>query len=154
MKIENKVIELLKKKKYKISCAESCTGGLIISTLINVCGASNVIEESYITYSNDAKIKLLNVSNETIMKYNVESLEVAEEMVKGLYEKTNSEVCISVTGFAGSNKKEFTDGLCFYSIKILDNIVIESVKVKGNRNKARLLQTKHILKRILELLNK
>lgn len=152
MKIENKVIELLKEKKFHISCAESCTGGLLISTLINVCGASSVIEESYVTYSNDAKVRILGVNPNTIEQYQVESLEVAEEMVLGLYNKTNSEVCISVTGFAGSSEKLPTDGLCFYAIKVLDKLVLESVKVKGDRNKARSLQVKHILKRTLEII--
>lgn len=89
--IENKLVEKLKEKKFKISFAESCTGGLLASSIINVSGSSSVIEESYITYSENAKMKLLDVKNETLNKYTVYSKEVALEMAKGLKNRTNSE---------------------------------------------------------------
>ena len=146
MKIENKIINKLTELKYHLSCAESCTGGLIISNLISVPGASKVINESYVTYSNEAKCRLLGVNENTINKYNVESKEVAEEMVNGLYDKTKSDVCISVTGYAGGKDKLPTDGLCFYAIKIKEMVIVDSVKVNGNRNMCRKKQTKHILK--------
>ena len=148
MKIEQKIIEKLKKLKFHISCCESCTGGLIISTLIGVPGASNVINESYVTYSNESKCRILGVNSKTIDKFQVESLEVAKEMVEGLYTVTNSDVCVSVTGFAGGGKKLSTDGLCFYGIKIKDTLIVESVKVSGNRNACRKKQVIHILNRV------
>lgn len=148
MKIEKLIINKLKELNYNLSCCESCTGGMIISTLIGVSGASNVINESYVTYSNEAKCRILGVDNKTIEKYNVESIEVAKEMVEGLSKVTKSNVCISVTGFAGGGKKLPTDGLCYYGIKINDLLILEQVKVKGNRNQCRLRQTKHILNRL------
>lgn len=150
MKIEKLIIYKLSKLNYRLSCAESCTGGMIISTLIGVSGASHVIKESYVTYSNETKIKILGVNQETIEKYQVESLEVANEMACGLHSITNSEVCISVTGFAGGSGKLPTDGLCFYAIKINDKIILESVKVSGSRNVCRKKQTKHILNRLYD----
>ena len=104
--IEKNLVEKLKEKKYKISFAESCTGGLLSSTIINVSGSSSVIEESYITYSEDAKMKLLDVKKETLDKYTVYSKEVAQEMCEGLYEKTKSDVCVSITGQAGGSEYE------------------------------------------------
>ena len=65
--IESKLVELLKENKYHISFAESMTGGMLASTIINVSGSSNVIEESYITYSENAKMKLLNVKKSSIV---------------------------------------------------------------------------------------
>ena len=67
--LEQQVVEKLKQHKYHISFAESCTGGLLASTIINVSGASSVIEESYITYSNRVKMKILGVKEETLAKY-------------------------------------------------------------------------------------
>ncbi len=148
MKLEKLIIDKLSKLKYHLSCAESCTGGMIISTLIGANGASHVINESYVTYSNEAKCRLLGVNQSTIDKYQVESLEVAKEMVIGLQDVTKSEICISVTGFAASGKKQPTDGLCYYGIKINDLLINESVQVKGSRNVCRRKQTKHILKRL------
>ena len=148
MKIEKLIINKLKELKYHISCCESCTGGMIISTLINVPGASKVINESYVTYSNESKCRILGVNNETIEEYNVESIEVAKEMVEGLFNITKNEVCISVTGFAGGGTKLSTDGLCYYGIKINDLLILDQVKVNGNRNKCRKKQIKHILKRL------
>lgn len=148
MKLEKKIIEKLKELKYHISCCESCTGGLIISTLISVPGASSVINESYVTYSNESKCRILGVNSNTIDKFQVESLEVAKEMVEGLVNVTKSEVCVSVTGFAGGNTKLPTDGLCYFGIKINDLLIVETVKVKGNRNACRRKQVKHILNRL------
>ena len=150
MRIEKLVINKLKELNLKMSCCESCTGGMIVSNLIGVSGASSVIKESYITYCNESKCKILGVNLETIEKYQVESLEVAEEMVNGLYKITSSEVCISVTGFAGGIDRLPTDGLCYYGIKINDKLILESVKVSGKRNTCRKKQTKHILKRLYD----
>ena len=99
--IETKVFNKLKKLGFHISFAESCTGGLLAATMINVEGASDVIGESYVTYSNEAKTKLLGVNPDTIVKYDVVSREVANEMAFGLYQRTHAEVCISVTGYVG-----------------------------------------------------
>ena len=150
--LEKQIIEVLTKYQMHISCCESCTGGLIIASLINIPGASKVINESYVTYSNESKVRILGVHEETIKQYQVESLEVAKEMVEGLYKVTNCEVCISVTGFAGSNKQEATDGLCYYGVKVLDKLLVDKVKVNGDRNTARFNQKEHILLKTLELL--
>lgn len=150
--LEFQIIELLKKLDYKISCAESCTGGLIISSLINIPGASNVINESYVTYSAEAKMRILGVSLETIEKYQVESNEVSNEMARGLKKISGANVCISVTGFAGGNGVLPTDGLCYYTIIINNAEYSGSVQVEGSRNIARINQKNYILNQLLDKL--
>lgn len=98
---KERLVALLREKKYHVSTAESCTGGMIAANIVDVSGASDVFEEGYITYSNRVKEKLLGVSEETIARYTVVSSEVAEEMAIGTQEKTGSELTISVTGCAG-----------------------------------------------------
>lgn len=151
--LEKQIINELYKRKYSISCAESCTGGMIISRLIGVSGASNVINESYVTYSNEAKIRILGVNKETIDKYTVTSLEVADEMAKGVKKISNANVCLSVTGFAGSGTiKLDTDGLCYFGIMINNKLYHEKIQVSGNRNECRYAQSTYILWKTLILL--
>lgn len=152
------IIDELKQKKMFISCAESCTGGMIISRLIGQSGASDVIEESYVTYSNQAKMRILGVKEETIKNYTVTSLETAKEMAEGILKITNADIAVSVTGFAGSgNEKLPTDGLCYFCILVRNNQNLnhlEKIQVEGNRNECRYGQSNYILWRVLQILRK
>ncbi len=147
--VEKTLVELLLKNNMTISFAESCTGGMLASTLINVSGSSNVINESYVTYSEEAKMRILGVSKETLNKYTVYSSEVAEEMTEGLKKVTHANVCASVTG-----KAEDESGICKcdYCIIVNDSKVLENVSFQGSRNQVRTMQTKHIMNRIIEIL--
>lgn len=147
--VEKTLVELLLKNNMSISFAESCTGGMLASTLINVSGSSNVINESYVTYSEEAKMRILGVSKETLNKYTVYSSEVAEEMAEGLKKVTHANVCASVTG-----KAEDESGICKcdYCIIVNDSKVLENVSFQGSRNQVRTMQTKHIMNRIIEIL--
>ena len=102
--IEQKIVDCLKIKKWQISLAESCTGGKIVATLVNAKGTSKVLSQSYVTYSCDAKIKILGVKKDTLDCYSVYSKEVAKEMVEGLQKITKANICISVTGEAESSE--------------------------------------------------
>lgn len=108
--LEKRLLEILKEKNMKISFAESCTGGLLASTFINAPGASDVIEESYVTYSEKAKQKILGVKEETLKQFSVYSKEVALEMARGLEKLTNANVCLSITGKAGGEISLASDG--------------------------------------------
>ena len=147
--VEKTLVELLLKNNMTISFAESCTGGMLASTLINVSGSSNVINESYVTYSEEAKMRILGVSKETLNKCTVYSSEVAEEMAEGLKKVTHANVCASVTG-----KAEDESGICKcdYCIIVNDSKVLENVSFQGSRNQVRTMQTKHIMNRIIEIL--
>lgn len=147
--VEKTLVEILLKNNMTISFAESCTGGMLASTLINVSGSSNVINESYVTYSEEAKMRILGVSKETLNKYTVYSSEVAEEMAEGLKKVTHANVCASVTG-----KAEDESGICKcdYCIIVNDSKVLENVSFQGSRNQVRTMQTKHIMNQIIEIL--
>lgn len=147
--VEKTLVEILLKNNMTISFAESCTGGMLASTLINVSGSSNVINESYVTYSEEAKMRILGVSKETLNKYTVYSSEVAEEMAEGLKKVTHANVCASVTG-----KAEDESGICKcdYCIIVNDSKELENVSFQGSRNQVRTMQTKHIMNRIIEIL--
>lgn len=152
LSLEQMVVSELVRKEFTISCAESCTGGMIISKLINVSGASNVINESYVTYSEDAKVRILGVKRSLIDKRGVASIEVAEAMAIGVAKITKSDVTIGVTGFAGSSSKDERDGLFYFAIKIKDYIYLEEHKCFGPRNQCREAQTRYILWRLNSLL--
>ena len=147
--IENKLVKKLRELNYTISFAESCTGGMLASTIINVSGSSNVIKESYITYSEDAKMKVLNVKKDTLEKHTVYSKEVAIEMVEGLRNISKSDVCVSVTGIAESSNNVCS---CDFAIMISGEIFAEKYETTGSRNDVRANYTKHILAKIIEKL--
>ena len=154
--IEQDLVNLLKKYNLTISFAESCTGGLMASTLINVSGSSDVIKESYITYSEDAKMKILGVKKATLDEYSVYSKETAYEMAQGLSSITKSNVCVSITGLAGGNSYNASDGK-FNSCIIInyDNQehVINLFKVeKGLRNDVRKKQVNYVFYQIIKAL--
>ncbi|MDU6546296.1 CinA family nicotinamide mononucleotide deamidase-related protein [Anaerococcus vaginalis] len=128
---EETLINLLKERNEKVSTCESITGGLIASSIIDISGASEVIEESYITYSDKIKEKILNVSRETLEKYSAVSVECANEMVEGLYKITNSSLCIGSTGYAHK-------GEVILAIKYKNQKVIKKFQFSADRNKARL----------------
>lgn len=101
MALEEQVVERLIEKNYKISFAESCTGGLCCGTIVNVTNASKVLDMSFVTYANEAKVELLGVKADTILSHGVVSEEVAYEMAKGVAEKAGSQVGVGITGVAG-----------------------------------------------------
>ena len=116
--LEGVVVNLLKDKKIIISIVESCTGGMLASTITNVSGSSSVFNESIVTYSNEAKTKYLDVSKNTISTYGAVSSECAKEMSKGLFKKTKSNITLSITGIAGptGGTKEKPVGLVYFGL--------------------------------------
>lgn len=96
-----KLISILNEKGWHISFAESCTGGLAAAGIVDVAGSSAVLNASFVTYANEAKIKYADVSPETIKLHGVVSEEVAGEMAKGVAKETASEVGIGISGIAG-----------------------------------------------------
>ena len=99
--LEKAVIDLLINYKLTLATAESCTGGLLSGRIVNVAGASQVFTEGFITYSNQAKIKYLNVNPDTLNTYGAVSEETAKEMALGLIKTTGCDVAVAVTGIAG-----------------------------------------------------
>ena len=113
------LINLLTKKKLKISFAESCTGGLLASTIASVSGASKIFNLGLITYSNQAKIKILKVNKNIIKKYGAVSHECCSAMVKNLSKISKANINVSITGIAGpkGGTKEKPVGLVYIGVK-------------------------------------
>ena len=151
-RIENTIYECLNlgKKPLTISTAESCTGGMIASKLIEVSGISENFIESIVSYSNEAKIKRLKVKKETLEKYGAVSEEVAREMLAGL----KTDVAISTTGIAGpgGGTKEKPVGLVYIGIRVKDEVKIFRRELKGDRNKIRQRAMMHALYNLLKIL--
>ena len=99
--LEEVVVDLLAERKLHVTTAESCTGGLIAGTLVNVAGASDVLNEGYVTYSNEAKERLIHVSHETLEAYGAVSEQTAHEMAEGAARAANADAALSATGIAG-----------------------------------------------------
>ncbi|MBP3437126.1 MAG: CinA family protein [Clostridia bacterium] len=96
-----RVVTLLKEKNYHISFAESCTAGLAAGALVEVASASSVLNVSFVTYANEAKIKYAHVSPETLERFGAVSKETVAEMAKGCAKEANSEVGVGISGIAG-----------------------------------------------------
>ena len=130
-----KIVSKLIKKNISISTAESCTGGLLASSITKIKNSSKIYVGGYITYSNELKIRDLGVKKTTIKKYGAVSKEIAREMVRGLFIKTKTNICISTTGIAGpgGGTKTKPVGLVFIGIKVNRKIKILRNNFKGSR---------------------
>ena len=136
MKLNKKIISLLKKKKLKVAIAESCTGGMLSSTITSINGASKVFSLGLVTYSNQAKIDILNVPKKIIKKYGAVSVQCCLSMVNNLSKISKSKLCISVTGIAGpkGGSKQKPVGLVYIGIR-KDKIVKVNRYVFQNRGR-------------------
>lgn len=136
--LEMAVVRLLKKYELTVTTAESCTGGMIASRLVNVPGVSQVFREGFVTYSNKAKRKVLDVSKSTLKKYGAVSEQTAKEMATGGVFATDADACIAVTGVAGPDSEEDKPvGLVYIACYMKDKVKVEKYHFKGNRDKIR-----------------
>ena len=150
-----KIVKLLTKKKLTLSFAESCTGGLLASSITSISGSSKVFNMGLVTYSNNAKIKLLKVPEKTIAKYGAVSHETCLSMVKNLSKISKSNISISITGVAGPNggTKEKPVGLVYIGLKKGSKIIIKKNLFKSkNRISIQKATVKQVLKMILNIL--
>ena len=133
-KISQKIVKLLSKKKLKISFAESCTGGLLSSSITSISGSSKVFTIGLVTYSNQAKINILKVPKKIIMKHGAVSYDTCLSMVKNLNKITKTNISLSITGIAGPNggTKEKPVGLVYIGIKKGDKILVQKNYFKTN----------------------
>ena len=118
-KLSQKVVKLLSKKRLKISFAESCTGGLLSSSITSISGSSKVFTLGLVTYSNKSKINILKVPKKIIIRHGAVSYETCLSMVKNLYKISRTNISISITGVAGPNggTKQKPVGLVFIGVK-------------------------------------
>ena len=134
----NSIVKKLNKKKYKISFAESCTGGMLASKITSISGASKVFGLGLITYSNQAKISILKVNKRIIQKYGAVSPQCCEAMVKNLAKISKAQINVSVTGIAGPNGGTKTKpvGLVYIGVKNKNKILITKNIFKQKSRKA------------------
>ncbi len=106
MKIAAQILDLAKKHKIMITCAESCTGGMIAAALTDVAGSSAMFDRGFVTYTNAAKQEMLGVGESTLARFGAVSEEVAREMAEGALKNSHAQIALSVTGIAGPGGSE------------------------------------------------
>tara|TARA_B100000686_G_C16436556_1_gene784805 strand:- start:241 stop:714 length:474 start_codon:yes stop_codon:yes gene_type:complete len=150
-KLSQKVVKLLKKKKLKISFAESCTGGMLSSVITSVSGSSKIFTMGLVTYSNQSKNRLLKVPKQIIKKHGAVSIQCCFSMVNNLNKISKSNVAVSITGIAGPSggSKQRPIGLVYIGIKRANKVKINRFLFK---NKGRSNIQKATTKKALELI--
>ncbi len=151
---EKKLVLKLIEKGYKIATAESCTGGMLASHIVNVPMASKVFDESVVTYANEAKIKYCKVSPETIKKLGVVSEEVAGGMAKGIAEAAGANVGVGISGIAGPSGGTTTKpvGMVCFGFYLNGKIQTHTKYFKGSRTAVRKKSTNFAINKLLEIL--
>ena len=146
-----KIVKLLTKKKLTLSFAESCSGGLLASSITSISGSSKVFNMGFVTYSNNAKVKLLKVPKKTITKYGAVSYETCLSMVKNLSKISKSNISISITGVAGpkGGTKEKPVGLVYIGLKKGSKTIVKKNLFK---NKKRISIQKATVKQALKMI--
>ena len=147
------LIRILTKRRLKLSVAESCTGGLLASSITSVSGASKIFNLGLITYSNQAKIKILNINKNIIKKYGAVSHECCYAMVNNLSKISKANINVSITGIAGpkGGTKQKPVGLVYIGVKIGKKVIINKCNFKNN---SRTFIQKQTVKKALNLLAK
>ena len=148
-----KLIYLLKKKRLKLAIAESCTGGMLSSSITSVSGASKVFTMGLVTYSNQAKISILKVPKQIIQKHGAVSIQCCLSMVNNLSKISKSKVCVSITGIAGpkGGTKQKPVGLVYIGVKNGKKVIVSKSQFK---NIGRSSIQKATVKKSLDLLLK
>ncbi len=131
--LEGKIGQFLRERKLQLSTSESCTGGLVSSKLIDVAGSSAYITLNFVTYSNEAKEKVLGVQHETLIKFGAVSEECVREMVLGTLKATGSDVALSTSGVAGPGASENKPaGLMWVAVAIDNEIYTKKVEFNSD----------------------
>ena len=150
-KISQKIVKLLKKRRLKLSFAESCTGGMLSSAITSISGSSKVFSLGLVTYSDQSKNHVLKVPKQIIRKHGAVSIQCCFTMVNNLSKFSKSNIAVSITGIAGpgGGTKQKPVGLVYVGIK-------RGNKVKVNRyllkNKGRSSVQRAAVKKALELI--
>ena len=153
MVLAKKIVKILNKNKLKISFVESCTGGLLASSITSISGASKVFNLGLVTYSNQAKINILKVNKNIIKKYGAVSHECCSAMVKNLSKISKANINVSITGIAGpkGGTKQKPVGLVYIGIKRGNKIMINKCLFKSKKRSS--IQ-KSTVKKALDLIIK
>ena len=148
------LVDKLKILSFKISAAESCTGGLLSSAIVSNSGASEVFERSFVTYSNESKISILKINNSIIEKFGAVSKQTAYHMSLSLTKNFISDIGIGITGIAGPNggSEEKPVGLVWIGFGTKEKVITKKFLFKGSRLNIRLNATLESLRELNEFL--
>lgn len=137
--LEELLVKNLTDRGLTITTAESCTGGLVAATIVNVAGSSAVFNQGFITYANEAKISAVGVLESTLEKYGAVSEQTAKEMAEGALKTANADVALATTGIAGpgGGTKEKPVGLVYVACATKDKTVVERCQFSGTRSEVR-----------------
>ncbi len=155
MALEECLVDKLIERDYRISFAESCTGGLCCGTLVNVTNASKVLDVSFVTYANEAKMEFLGVRADTILSNGVVSEEVAREMAQGVAKVAKSQVGVGVTGVAGpggGTEKKPVGMVCFGFCINGETVTYTKQFGEIGRNQVRKSSVEFVFGKLIELL--
>ena len=152
--MEEKLVSLLMEKGLTVTTAESCTGGMIASKIVNVSGASEVFHAGFVTYANSAKEAYAGVLSETLQTYGAVSSQVALEMARGVAKTAGAEVGISVTGIAGpgGGSVEKPVGLVYIGCYVCGKTDYKEFHFTGDRLTIRQKSAKEAIKFAMEML--
>ena len=156
MSLEERIVQKLLEMNYTITTAESCTGGFLAGRILNVSGASGVYNEGHITYSNEAKERILGVSHETLERHGAVSVQTAREMAEGAVRVANADIGLSTTGIAGPSggTKEKPVGLIYVACYINNETYVRECRFGGNREENRNAAVDAVLQLLWEKLEK
>lgn len=156
MEKENELVKKLTKKGYTITAAESCTGGLLSAAIVNVSGASKVLNSAYVTYSNEAKEVFAHVAHATLEKYGAVSRETASEMCLGCAETADADMGLSTTGIAGpeGGTADKPVGLVYIGCSLHGNTAVKEYVFQGSREEVRRQTVEAALDLAIQCLNK
>ena len=137
---ESELVKKLTNKRYTITTAESCTGGLLSSKLTDVSGSSAYVKLNFVTYANEAKHEILGVSDEILNTKGAVSEECAEAMANGLFERTGCDVALCTTGIAGPTGGTFEKpvGLVYISIRYKNIVTIKEVRLSPDLDRRKM----------------
>ena len=137
--LEEQIVGLLQEKKVTLATAESCTGGMLASRIIDVPGVSEVFKAGLVTYANEAKQNLIGVKEDTLAQFGAVSEQTAREMVLGAIKAAKADMAVATTGIAGpgGGTKEKPVGLVYIACGSADEIVVERCLFDGTRGEIR-----------------
>jgi nicotinamide-nucleotide amidase len=151
-----RILEACRAKDVMVTCAESCTGGMLAAALTDVAGSSAALERGFVTYSNAAKVEMLGVSPQTLEAVGAVSQEVAVEMATGALAQSHAQVAVSITGIAGPGGSDHKpEGRVCFAVATRGGVSVGTQEFGPlGRDKVRIAARDHALHLLLDTLDK
>ncbi len=152
-KLPEAAVKLLMEKKLRISAAESCTGGLFSKMITDIPGVSGILNESYVTYANESKMRILGVKKETLDTLGAVSSKTAQEMAMGVKNISGADIGVGITGIAGPDggTDEKPVGLVYFAVAYKDKVIVKELRLNGERSYVRYVTCLNVFNEIRKL---